>query len=368
MPTRPRYPDIIMKILNNRHLGIAMVYILTVSVAYGITSHLNTPRISDKVTMYRLKTGPHQSSATPKILDLTSIFIEQREMMSIWEPAPDDSLSDMNIMIGRELKHIVRKPEGLFCHKEQKPGYSRQYNNMIPYIVFQAHNRSPYHVTSSGHAGNMSDYHTTGTCAVTAHPDFDIVISNNDTLHNVECLEISLRDVLAFNDTLRNNHESHVRQWYAPGYRYPVLTQRMDILFTEQGDTLDYDSVWEMIAPDCQENEITDDTVNEEIRHMVTDQHHYLPPDTDKGNRPNKYATPPYINWNNPDEIIVTDIFSSDAFRSIILCDIHGRVYLFHEFSDLERSIPVSVSELPPGVYLICVETDGEPLTYRFRV
>ena len=89
----------------------------------------------------------------------------------------------------------------------------------------------------------------------------------------------------------------------------------------------------------------------------------------------NRYASgqqdeiSPYITIDRENGVLtVARPFGNDAIHDLLLCDIHGRVHHAAPFDSASATMTVSISRLSPGVYLLYIGTDSEPVVYRFMI
>ena len=328
---------------------------------------LNFPRVGDRMTVSILDPASLKADSMLIVVDLSSLREVYNEKYSVWEPAPGDTLSTMMVMIGREQKYLVDTEDGLFSISDIKPGYARYYHNGQPYALDHPKGRQ-FTVTSRGRAEAVTEYATEGTATYSTRTGCTVILPDADTLGHVERIDLSVSENMMFSDSAVI-HKGEIHRWYAPGYRYPVLSRRFDVILTENNDTIDTNMRWVYIAPSIQEDELADDPLNEKIREELRDRYRgsTLYPVADNSTS-GLDRTPPGVKWNGDrSELTVSQPgFEDSDYTQIILCDIQGRVFYAKDFTGRSEEMRINVATLNKGAYILYLATDGEPVTYRF--
>ncbi len=350
-----------------RILAITAVFSLVCISASAYSRLLNFPRIGDRLTIDILDNNSVKTDSLLTTINLTSAKIISTERYSVWEPAAGDTLSVMLEITGREQKYLSDYQNTLFCITEIKPGYSRYYTYPKPYIPVDQSN-TVYPVSSFGRAENVVKYASNGHSRINISRGGKVIISESDTLENVDHIHLNLSEKMIFGDSTVL-HYSTTDRWYAPGYRYPVLSHQLDIMLTETRDTVDTNSKWIYISPDIQEKELTNDPLNENIRHDIKDPFRYNNPESGNNTADNR-PTPPGIRWNADGTVLTVSQpgMQSGQYTQLILCDIQGRVFYTADFSGDDTELRIDVKVLNKGTYILYIATGGDPVTYRFII
>lgn len=330
-------------------------------------SILNLPRPGDRLTVACLKQTPAFLDSANLCPILTGIKAYKTEDMSVWAPAPGDSLSSVIVMTGHDMEYLINVKDNLFCHYEVRPGYTRKYTQPLPYGA--TCQMSEAMICSKGHIDGISGYHTNGTCHTEILPGLSVVTTEGDTLTNVVCHKVLVTDTVGYTDGSKHTHESNHRRWYAPGYRYPVLESKIDKLYYTDTDSVDINISWRMIDVSVQESEIENDAHNEQIRRLVAENKNKptaQPAENSHSQGCSKF--PDYISWSDDySEIIVSDTFSDNCITSILVCDIGGRVYFVRECGADCNEVRINTESYPPGLYLLNVsKKSAENESFRF--
>lgn len=332
------------------------------------SSLLWQPRIGDAVRVDILDCNPEFTSSA-KTINLVSASVTRTCEMKIWEPAPDDTTATFYRTFDNEFESIVNNDGNCVCLYRRTPGYMRRFPQGLPWgMPENIHACSP--VSSIGHADNITDYHSRGTLKTTVSGGITFVGADGDTVANSECVEYYAVDTVYYSSTNINLHHGIERQFYGPGYRYPLLVCSNDTIFDSDGLVVDVSENYYSINPKVQEEDIEDDIVNEEIRRIVAEESLYPDnPGHDSHSFNEKNPFPSFITWNSGhNKLIVSNVLGMNGTAEILLCDIQGRVYHSGAVSASSDSYEMDLSICPPGYYLLYVGSDESPYLYRFRL
>ena len=346
---------------------------MTIAAALAViaglkASVLNHPRPGDRLTVSKLDHIPAFMDSAALCPNLYDVRISRTEKMSVWEPAPDDSLSYAIVMTGHDMEYLIERNDTLFCHYEVRPGYARRYTGLLPYGCCPI--KTNRVLSSRGIIDAITGYSTYGYYTIDLTNDLTIITHEGDTLQNVTCHAITISDTVSYGDGTTNLHECSHRRWYAPGYRYPILENKVDKLYYSDNDSTEIYSTWNMIDAAVQESEIEDDPLNEQIRSIAKENinRRYNIPDNkdDAGN--NQF--PKYISWDDDHRgFTISNTFIDGRLKSVLICDISGRVYYVGSFNGDKEEIRIDLDSYPRGVYLLGVSWESSSSeTVRFTL
>ncbi len=342
------------------------------AIAGGVSPLLNSPRAGDRLDVAVLAGAPAFSDSLRLCPDLSDISVRSAEPFTVWSGAPDDTINALCISQGRKTIDLSLADGIYLLHREQTPGFSRQYHTSLPYGVTNDAGRSDT-LLATGRAESVASYRAAGHYRINTTAGLKITTPDGLTVDNVECVVCETDDRMFFDgDTSVCIHRGIDKAWYAPGYRYPVLKQHFDLLLSEEGDTIDRHMRWETVAMSQQEEAILDDPVNEEIRRIVRERNE-LRYSSDNSNNKGKETDPkklhPSVTVDYAAKTAKINRTPGDSrFIDMMLCDIGGRVYQTHVFSDNDQSATLSLVGLAPSTYLIYIRTDDEPIVCKFNL
>lgn len=340
-----------------------IVLFLTESVM-AVNPLLNFPRPGDEVIFHQFEKEPEWiGSLSP---DISKVKIKRGEIMRISNGLTNDSVRNICITRGREIKTFGIADDSLHLLSEYKPGFSRVY----PSGVFLSPDSLPWinaDIRSVGRIDNLDEYSSSGCMTIGYFTNLKIII-DNDTLHNVECIRAETDEILSFYRNGNLRHKRVSRYWFAPGYRYPILINSEDSLLSMSDEPVDNTSIWEYSLPDEQGEMTENDPLNEYMRDMLT----YNSDDGNIGNAADEKG------GSNDDEnrfpsipaengiLRIKSPFGSDGITSVMITDLSGRIYLSERHN---RGIPVfetDISVFPAGVYILIVSSDNESFIRKF--
>lgn len=156
-------------------------------------------------------------------------------------------------------------------------------------------------------------------------------------------------------------HKGTLKQWYARGYRYPVLEHSADYMITMDGDTIDYINKWLCIDIKQQEEKIRDDVVNEMLRYVLDGSNNLPKFVKHSHDSANPAVISANIEWNAETETltVLRSFSDKNSFEEYILCDASGRVYS-HGILEPSEQFSISLKTYSPGIYVFVIKNqDG---------
>lgn len=350
-----------------RHILPLALFLLVTRQSGAISPLLCEPRIGDRLGVEILSGVQAFTDSAALSPVLYGASVTGRQTLGIWASLPDDSVSFAYLTLGPELCKLTKHGNALNIRFEQRPGNRRTYESEMPYGAAESNFSRP--LSSAGTLNGLTHYRSAGRVDVRVHYDLLMVTLDGDTLWNVVCMEHTVNDTLYYANSDTCRHTAVVRRWYAPGYRYPLSVYRKDEIRSLENEILDSSEKWYACGTDAQDENITDDPVNEEIRRTVAEHNSREPerqrntpiPREDNGNLPSFLR-------RDGNGILVSGSFSDGTITGIILCDIKGRVYDSHKLGEREAQYRIGLSQLAEGeIYILYVQTDSEHYVYRFK-
>lgn len=305
-----------------RLLFIAVAILLMFITASAYSHLLNFPRIGDKMGISILSGKTVKTDSILTMADISGADVVSYERYIVWEPAPDDTITTMIVTVNREQKYLTANNKILYCHSVIKPGYVRYYKDKQPYCIDGSYGNS-FYVSSDGRIDGVSEYSSHGEFNYSVSEECTLILPLSDTLCNVERIDQRVTEEMLFGDSVIIHHSNN-SEWYAPGYRYPVLSHQQDVMLTENNDTIDTNSRWVYIEPFTQADEIKNDLINESIRSELSNSKHKSPSMPVKNKIGANDITPPNIRWNSDRTVITVSgrSLSNEQSGDVILCDI----------------------------------------------
>lgn len=348
--------------------NMAMLSLLIVSNvinSFAISPELTAPRIGDVFSVGKLKNSPDFSDSLLLCPNLTYAEVEKYHEYKVWPSAAYDTISNMTITFSSNVKELFQKGDTLHLLSTLSPGKVRTFVT-YPRYGYISESRD-IQILSHGETSDIGRFSTIGNYTTTLKKNLSIITLMGDTIENVECCNTNIEELLLqeCQDTLI--YKSIYRQWYAPGYRYPLLTHEYGKLLSLDNDTLDYVSNWYAMNIPQFEN-VVDDPINEairtqqrEIRNNIQNKHY------SKGSNSQNTITNESIFYDLDRDIIsVSRNFTDGRFESYILCDIAGVVFKRGDIGS--DGTTISTKFLNPGNYILYVATSDSPIIYKFNI
>lgn len=332
----------------------------------AISPKLCEPRTGDRVTVDILDAKHHLAIDNADTVSLVNIAPLRKSVMQIWNPVPEDTIAKYYITLENELKKIAALNGQNRVIYQQRPGYSRRFSQGLPYGLFQQSVADEPYETRC-HMDGVMDCHSRGNSSTCTFENICLITPEADTLKNVTLVRTVVTDSLYYPDAT-HFHCGTYKSWYAPGYRYPILFATSDSIIDTDSGIIDSDHKLYAISPFSQENEIKDDPVNEEIRYTRSNNNN-TGEDYDRTGIKNRNGdTPSSVTWKGDKSLVVTRIFDENEMTEIILCDVNGRIFYYHECNDSSSEYNIDLSGCPPGLYLLHIAGTSDPTVYRFRL
>lgn len=349
------------KTLNGKIIAIMVVGMVILS-AHAIDPALTIPRIGDSLPVLKLKTQPEFSDSAELCPAFTNSAIERQYELRIWAPAALDTTSTYIVTLGRDVLTLVQSGDSLYQTKKTAPGYTRAFTELLPY-GYSAGSTGCRISSSSGKWNNLGGFITSGHTSSALHRGLSLITFDGDTIINVECCHTETRERMIYNLSDTSVFKSCRKQWYAPGYRYPLLIHEEALLFTEEADTLDHISLWYAIDDKSQINQIENDLANETLRQQRPEVN--APANHLKNRRNSDERQNRIITYDPTRNCIIIE--PTPDTTSYLLCNVYGIVYGTGSIPQ-EVIHKVSTENLNPGEYVFYLNTSGEPVAYKFKV
>lgn len=352
--------------MNKKLISVAVACVAIVSVS-AVSPELNAPRVGDTLKIIRLAEQPATTDSTGLILDLSRTDFRGTFDFTCWQPSRLDSLSDMLIVSDREIYRLVTKDKHQYILDRSTPGITRHFESDVPYALFPDSLKNVA-AESRGRMDGVGIYRSEGDASQKTVSGLSVILAGGDTIRNVECMVTDTRELVEVTELDTTYHINRICRWYAPGYRYPIVTGEKTISLTLDGDTVDIVSNWTACLPAGQEEQIDDDPVNEMIRASIAenDKPHTNPiPSSNKGHTPGREVC---SFDRDRQEITINRTFSSPGVNEYIIGDFAGHVYAHGELSSSTPTAVVSTVGYLPGGYFIHLTTDSEPVVYKFFI
>lgn len=313
------------------------VYFSVMSITFASTGsirRLHIPRVGDRMTLEKINYSMQCDTSDVCIWDLSRCETVQRLNLCI------DSFGDRPgqyvAVLDRKRNYFKIVKDTIFCTGFEKPGEYEIYNNPIIYVVLEDVSTGKRTGCFSG-TGEL--YERTNTCSYgvwdcKVAASGTLITPSADTLYNVVRVDTHryMRREYLPRDSVMSPLSSdaiydsiatpsslfdviHESRWYAPGYRYPVISC-MNI----HGNSISYYAPLSEVA-------LLPDPINEEVRELALTQNNNLR--TESASRPDKI---PIINYTfsqdrNSRNVSVNYSVSTDCFVEFILADVSGIVY-----------------------------------------
>lgn len=353
-----------MRILTGINIAAVIMTLIVSMIGRAATPNLTAPRVGDRLSVHVLKNSPRWTDTLQLCPDCSALSVISTSHMRIWPPSQSDSVSYCVITTGSETVNIIREGDRFYQQNSITPGRTRIFDIMPEYNT-----ASPVSgvsdMSTHGRTNNIGNFRTRGAWSTSDLKGLMLITTERDTLTDVRCVRCEMSDTLIYTDTDTTLYRGCVRQWFAPGYRYPLLTHEEGRLFSMNGDTLDHVNNWYATDLTEQQDNIKEDYINEAIRQSIR---HRNPVKEAVGQR--------YTDVNGNDGVVSYDHSSQIItikpsnplygyrYSAYVLCDISGVV---HSCGDLPaEGTRISVSGYLPGTYIVFISTTNQPIIYKF--
>lgn len=356
-----------MQITNTKFSSLFCAFAYSI-IAYGVSPSLNSPRLNDYVTVQTLTHEPRWVDSLCYCPDLQNLTIKSEKKMHVWPPAPDDTISSMIITLDRDILYISGREGMYYVTSCLKPGITRFY--IKPEIYSVPDSFSTHDYETQGHISAIGEYKSLGVSSKKLISSLSIVLDENDTLTNAECVHTTRHGKIIFNDSDTCILHASNRDWFAPGYRYPILCETNDIILSLSGDTIDVDKSWSVMSPVIQETDLKDDPTNEYIRALVkneSDKGYHQTFEVNQSDRQTSLHRNIKINAD-AGEIEISRQFGDPQFKEVVLCDLSGRVYFAKTWTIGQQTLTIPIRSLIPGQYILYVAAEGGPVICKFNL
>ena len=352
--------------MDKTKLILLIVCILLGQSISAFDNDCNAPRIGDRLTFHRLGGEPAWTDSARLCPDLSSVETEKSIRMQIFAAMPDDTLSTMTITFATTVMSVGER-DGVICHiADFIPGETRKYKSDYP-LNFNLKTGSQYIVSSDGLINEVDNFTTSGSISGNTLYGLTLAIDEERTISNVRCIESIATDTFTFGRIEPFLHTRSISEWYAPGYRYPLLRKQKDVIVALSGEEIDSATSWYMTQPDEQEDKLKDDSVNELLRNALreSERNNFTPKGTvnnqDEGIPGSKIR-------QTEDGITVSTAMGNGNITQLLLCDISGKVYSYQSFEDGMAEVSVSTTGLLPGLYILHLLSGDDTITYKFTI
>ncbi len=338
-------------------------------ILLAISPKLTHPRIGDKLTILKLYGQPQWIDSLSQSPDLSNVSISDSEQMKVWSPSKADSISYCVITRGREVANLIKRGDTVYQLNRILPGRTKFYDTKpvygMPYLPVS--NKT---IKTHGTTNNIGTYQTFGNWSTSKIPGLMVIGFDGDTIRDVECVQTDISETLIYSERDTTLYSGRVQQWYAPGYRYPLLEHETGTLFSVEGDSLDHVYNWYAIDTSEQREILSDDDVNRLIRDRYENANSWAESNSGGGNTNmtfNNTNAEIYFDEKN-NRIIINPSFalSDKENRAYLICDISGVVYAFGEITS--EGLILSTEGYNSGTYLLHLSTSGEAVIYKFKI
>lgn len=344
----------------NKKLPILAIVLLCFLTAKSIAPILNSPRIGDKVSVFECS-EPNWIDSLCMCPSLAKSNVISEKMMEVWAPAPGDSVSAYVITMGREVLIIEGCLGDYYCRNISKPGLEIHYDRPITFSISDSLNIiRPYKSISQGYS--IENSCADGYVIQNIASGLVLITQEGDSIANVECLLTENEGITISQSGDQYKLSGISRAWYAPGYRYPLLSENTCCLTTLQGDTIDCYRKWEIISPEFQENEISDDYLNEFVRCQINspEKHEY---ESLKPEGSNSFCDILHFN-DSRTQLTVKSKAVDYSLTDLLLCNSKGIVLDYHKFDNQDYII--DLGSTANQVLILYINTTARPITLKF--
>lgn len=356
-----------MRISSKLQSAVIIIYASAMGAfcIHAVSPLLNSPRIGDKVTIYMPLDGTVICNDSTLLLDLTKLNTKRERNMQIWHPVSTDTCSAFTVSLGEEISNIVGEPGMYKLNAILKPGITKYYNIPVRYGIWDdLSNNEEYR--AHGIITSVGSYTQTGQIRQSVFSGLKVLLPDDTNLVDVECVETSDEGCIVYNNTDTCLYTGVHRQWFTPGYRYPVASQHNVTLISLEGNVIDQKTEWRIIMPDVQEYEIRDDILNENLRALIKEHEQRSGYDLKPLAFDRNVSTSAIHIAEDNSQLNISRNPNDPTYQKMILFDLLGNVYLANKLTACDLQKTVDIRTLSPGVYMLCIISDIEPLTFKF--
>lgn len=354
--------------INTGLLLVLAAVTMVMECAYGLSPTCNAPRPGDRITKFVVENVMTTPADTPDYVDLSESRTVGRSTFAVYNPAQEDTLSAMMITDAGRTTRLIRSDHQLYEYSYYQPGETRRYTAQVPYGVC-ADSMMHHAAGSEGALASIGDFVTEGNRRMTLDGNHTLITMTADTIRSAECLSVFTDEHFHYagGDTVR--HVGVLRQWYAPGYRYPVAEYSDDIMITLDGDTIDQVNRWRATDLHQQQENVKDDPTNELIREYVY--HPEYRPDYTVRHEPGSgdgTSGNGSITWNPESETVTfaPDYDGDTATSEYVVCNDAGVVFATGTVGRTTGLI-ISLRGYSDGTYIIALKTGDSYESIKVR-
>lgn len=332
-------------------------------IAKSTTPEMNDPRIGDNICIYELESEPCWIDSGKNEPNLSNLKIKSAREVHIIEASKSDSSAVLLIHRKGDILQLCKHDSILLVLTHTTAGQQRHFLSDFPYISF-TFLQSSFPVESYGITKGIGKFFSHGTCKNTYDFGLKTISEIGDTISDIECWTSEIYETLIYLDNDTTIHKGISKKWFAPGFRYPILTHYKDFLFDAAGISLDYVSSWEYISLENQSIMIENDFINEAIRLAHTEKSVTLQPDAHFASAIENF----HFEWDEISKTISLNNTSTEFHIDLlVICDITGRLYKYQKCLTFDSQI-ISLADYPPGNYCIVCFGEEETLTFKITI
>ena len=332
--------------------------------AFSESLSINSPRIGDKYSRTVLLGLPYSAYCSGDTINLAGCRQAGTVATETYRPSKTDTISAFMTVEGSTYTCFsLERQSNILVHSISKPGFRSSIHYYSPYLVYTTTDTCG-RAEIIGYLESIGSFTRKGRWEYTVLPG-TVITPDGDTIVGLSSVVTTVCDTLAIN-TETSDTTMHIgtnRRWYSPGYRYPIL-EVCNELITKGPDTLDNLRQVFYFATYEQERQIEDDAANERIRELWK-------------NRPNTGQQRPtitdgltdHISYTSKDNTVCIHIDIPDADISVLVSDLHGRVWSRSTLAptSVAASVSIDISKYPSGVYMFTV-SDNNSNSTTFKI
>lgn len=328
----------------------------------------HSPRIGDAMQRTELSNVAISDSGKGIDVNLTKCRFESDVTVSYISPARKDTACSLMQVVNNNTVRLLQDSVGnIWMLSEAKP--DMWVNYVSPYPEWTSSMLTAVY-SASGRQGSLVPLKKSGTIECVELGNATIISPDADTLvceQVVEAITHGLVDIQIGDSSLLRMHKGVKRQYYLPGYRYPVLEMQLNAVFDDMGVT-DSDTIWTFFSPSEQVRQLPQDPENESLRKS---KHNNKPLVIDfsnkhRGSTGNVFSGEPIISWNG-DTQVVNIVHNGSNSMQITLADILGRV-LWHRYipKGSDSNVNSDMNDYPGATYFLVVNDGDCSKTFKF--
>lgn len=358
---------------------VCMPFIL---MSFTLTRVQNLPRHGDSLQREELKSSSVTTDSLGNNVDLSKSVTIREWHIQYHLPAKKDTVSAMLVTTeGKSVCHLVDTQYGLASLDDIKAGQQIHYSTPFPEFVL-TRDTSAY-FSGNGRKGSLSEIELKGKWTFSSKSGTSVITQDCDTLKNLLCTALYAEGNVfwTIGDSITDyKYHSLRKQWYASGYRYPILELTEHSIYDKNSKTLDTDNRWTYFSPLSQEEQLKEDPDNEEIREFQPIQYDKPSKSGNRETNPDRktgYDNQPFIGdngfsassiWKKETQIAEITI-SSTKHTAVQLClyDAGGKLLQMKtkKLSGWDK-FNFNLHQYASGTYLIIVESEAGNASFKF--